>query len=56
MTTGACSQNVGKLFSELKLLTDNLFIMQKPTEKSQENEICYTYFFTEHASTTSTDM
>ena len=26
MTTGAFSQNVGKLFSELKLVTDNLFI------------------------------
>ena len=25
MTTGAFSQNVGKLFSELKLVTDNLF-------------------------------
>ena len=24
MTTGAFSQNVGKLFSELKLVTDNL--------------------------------
>ena len=24
MTTGALSQNVGKLFSELKLVTDNL--------------------------------
>ena len=34
MTTEACSQNIGKLFSELKLLTDNLLIMQKPTEKS----------------------
>ena len=31
MMTGAFSQNVGKLFSELKLVTDNLF-MQKPTE------------------------
>ena len=26
MTTGAFIQNVGKLFSELKLVTDNLFI------------------------------
>ena len=27
MTTGAFSRNVGKLFSELKLVTDNLFIL-----------------------------
>ena len=34
MTTGAFSQNLGKLFSELKLVTDNLSsFMQKPTEK-----------------------
>ena len=33
MTTGAFSQNVGKLFSELKLVTDNLLSMQQPTEK-----------------------
>ena len=33
MTTGAFEQNVGKLFSELKLVTDNLLFMQQPTEK-----------------------
>ena len=33
MMTGAFSQNVGKLFSELKLVTDNLLSMQQPTEK-----------------------
>ena len=27
MTTGAFSQNASKLFSELKLVTDNLFII-----------------------------
>ena len=33
MTTGAFSQN-GKLFSKLKLVTDNFFLfMQEPTEK-----------------------
>ena len=32
MTTGAFSQNVSKLFSELKLVTNNLF-MEQPTEK-----------------------
>ena len=29
MTTGAFSRNVGKLFSKLKLVTDNLFLQQK---------------------------
>ena len=33
LRTGAFSQNVSKLFSELKLVTDNLFVLQKPTEK-----------------------
>ena len=35
MTTGAFSQNVSKLFSKLKLVTDNvpLYLMQDPTEK-----------------------
>ena len=31
MMTGAFSQNVGKLFSELKLVTDNLFYQCKTT-------------------------
>ena len=30
MTTGAFSQNVGKLFSELKLVTDNLLSIYVP--------------------------
>ena len=34
MTTGPFSRNVGKLFSELKLVTDNLLSMQQPAEKS----------------------
>jgi len=34
MMTAAFSQNVSKLFSELKLVTDNLSLfMQQPTEK-----------------------
>jgi len=34
MTTGAFSRNVGKVISELKLVTDNLSLfMQQPTEK-----------------------
>ena len=42
MTTGAFSQNVGKLFSELKLVTDNLSsFMQKPTEKPLKGTIIY---------------
>ena len=34
MTTGAFSKNIGKLFSEFKLVTDNLSsFMQQPGEK-----------------------
>ena len=36
MTTGAFSQNVGKLFSKLKLITDNLLFIyaEKPLKTS----------------------
>ena len=36
MATGAFSQNVGKLFSKLKLVTDNLFIYAKANWKATE--------------------
>ena len=37
-TTGTFSQNVGKLISELKLVTDNLSsFMQKPTGEATES-------------------
>ena len=43
MTTGAFSQNVCKLFSELKLVTDNLSLfMQQPTEKPLKVSLKYT--------------
>ena len=35
MTTGAFSGNVGKLFSKLKLVTNNLLIYAEGTEKLQ---------------------
>ena len=38
MTTGAFSQNVGKLFSKLKLVTDNLlFIYAEANWEATEN-------------------
>ena len=36
MTTGAFSRNVGKLFSELKLVTDNLLSIYKQMELEKE--------------------
>ena len=51
MTTGAFSRNIGKLFSELKLVTDNLSLylyttlfqynsQSHPVDKSLHWEIC----------------
>ena len=37
MTTGAFSWNIGKLFSELKLVTDNLFIYAEADWEAAEN-------------------
>ena len=36
MTTGAFSRNVGKLFSKLKLVTDNLFIYAEANWEATE--------------------
>ena len=36
MTTGAFSRNVGKLFSKLKLVTDNLFIYAEANGEATE--------------------
>ena len=53
MTTEAFSQNVSKLFSELKLVTDNLplSVMQEPTEKplKNNNAIVITTVFIYHS-------
>ena len=40
MVTGAFSRNVGKLFSELKLVTDNLFfIYAEATERKKPGSL-----------------
>ena len=39
MTTGAFSQNVGKLFSKLKVVTDNFFIYAEADWETTESFI-----------------
>ena len=42
MTTGAFSQNVGKLFSELKLVTDNLLPIYAAANREATENIQHT--------------
>ena len=41
LMTGAFSQDVGKLFSELKLVTDNLLFTQLPHSVAMGDLLCF---------------